>query len=109
MPRHSAPIPVLTYGEGTHDISVPVRAYIQAIGTANITLTASAGNLVTIATMDASKITLTGVCAELHIQLATGSSTIDTRLLDAGYISFGQLGTAVNLLLTTGQRVTFMP
>lgn len=109
MSRPSSPTPVLTYGAGNHAITVPVRAYIQAIGTAQITLAASAGATVTIATMDTSSITLTGCCEELHIQLANGTSTIDTTGLDAGYISFGQLGPNITLRLTSEQKVAFMP
>lgn len=108
MPRPSSPTPVLTYGAGQHTITVPVRAYIQAIGTAEVTLTASAGSNVTIATMDTSSITLTGQCDDLHIQLANGTSTIDTRALDAGHISIGQLGPNITLLMTPEQHANFM-
>jgi len=107
MPRPSSPTPVLTYGTGQHSITVPVRAYIQAIGSAQITLVASAGAMVTIATMDTSSITLTGSCKELHIQLANGSSMIDTRALDAGYIFIGQLGPNVILNMTPAQKAAF--
>jgi hypothetical protein len=108
MPRPSSPTPVLTYGAGQHTITVPVRAYIQAIGTAQITLAASAGAKVMIATMDTSSITVTGKCDDLHIQLANGTSTIDTRMLDVGHISIGQLGPDITIQMTPKQRTTFM-
>lgn len=108
MPRLSSPTPVLTYGAGQHSITVPARAYIQAIGTAQITLTASAGSNVTIATMDTSSITLAGKCDDLHIQFANGTATIDTRALDAGHISIGQLGPKITLLMTPEQHASFM-
>lgn len=109
MPRPSTPTPVLTYGTGQHSITVPVRAYIQAIGSAQITLAASPGAMVTIATMDTSSITLTGSCKELHIQLATGTSIIDTRTLDASYIFVGQVGPNVILNMTPAQKAAFTP
>jgi len=108
MPRPSSPIPVLTYSAGEHSITVPVRAYIQAIGTAKITLSASASASVTIATMDTSSITLTGTCEDLHIQLANGKSVIDTRELDAGHISIGQIGPDVIIRMTPEQTAAFM-
>lgn len=109
MPRPSSPLPVITYAAGKHNITVPVRAYIQAIGTAQITLVASAGASVTIATMDTSSLTLSGSCEDLHIQLANGSSVIDTRSLDAGHISIGQLGPDITILMTQEQQTAFMP
>lgn len=108
MPRPSSPTPVLTYGAGQHTITVPVRAYIQAIGTAQISLIASPGSNVTVAAMDTSTITLTGCCEDLHIQLANGTSTIDTRALDAGHISIGQLGPNITLQMTPEQHAAFM-
>lgn len=109
MSRPSSPTPVLTYGAGNHTITVPVRAYIQAIGTAQITLAASPGAVVTIASMDTSSITVTGSCSELHIQLANGTSTIDARALDAGHISIGQIGPNITLHMTADQKSAFMP
>lgn len=109
MPRPSSPTPLLTYRAGQHSISVPARAYIQAIGTAQIQLSAFAGSNVTIATMDTSSITLTGSCEDLHIQLANGTSTIDTRALLAGNISIGQIGPHSTLLMTPEQQAEFNP